>query len=365
MTHWLDVQNNLTLYGIKVAITVVFIFVLNIILKRLLNIAIEHSTHTKTPWDDIAWAALSLPLRVYFWALGLIYLCYALFNWMQWKGALSFLFQAFQLVTLAVLIWFVFRFIRRAEQYFVHHFQQMKTNKIDPEGLRAISRLLQISVVIITVLMVLGVLHIPIAGLLTFGGIGAAAIAFGSKDILANFAGGFMIYFNRNFSVGDWIYSPDRQIEGTVEYIGWRQTCIRSFDKRPLYVPNSLFSDIVVVNASRMSNRRILQTIGVRYDDAPRLKEILTKVQAMLESHPAIDHKAITMAYISEFDDSSINFVIYAFTKTTKWAEFQTIQSDVLLQVEEIVRSCDAECAFPTTTLHIPEGVVAQVNAKK
>lgn len=68
-----------------------------------------------------------------------------------------------------------------------------------------------------------------------------------------------MIYFDRPFKVGDWIRSPDRQIEGTVERIGWRMTIIRTFDKRPLYVPNSVFSSIVVENPSRMLNRRIYE----------------------------------------------------------------------------------------------------------
>ena len=35
-------------------------------------------------------------------------------------------------------------------------------------------------------------------------------------------------------TVGDWIRSPDRNIEGVVEEIGWRMTRIRTFEIRPL-----------------------------------------------------------------------------------------------------------------------------------
>ncbi|XNM87721.1 mechanosensitive ion channel domain-containing protein [Escherichia coli] len=35
-----------------------------------------------------------------------------------------------------------------------------------------------------------------------------------------------MLYFDRPFSIGDWIRSPDRNIEGTVAEIGWRITKI-------------------------------------------------------------------------------------------------------------------------------------------
>jgi MscS family membrane protein len=71
-----------------------------------------------------------------------------------------------------------------------------------------------------------------------------------------------MIYLDRPFAVGDWIRSPDRDIEGTVEDIGWRLTRIRTFDSRPLYVPNSAFTSIAVENPSRMEHRRIYETIG-------------------------------------------------------------------------------------------------------
>ena len=94
-----------------------------------------------------------------------------------------------------------------------------------------------------------------------------------------------MIYFDKPFKIGDWIRSPDRSIEGTVETIGWRLTVIRTFDKRPLYVPNSVFTNIAVENPRRMSNRRINETIGVRYDDMKSVSKIVDDIKAMLSSH--------------------------------------------------------------------------------
>ena len=67
-----------------------------------------------------------------------------------------------------------------------------------------------------------------------------------AKDLLSNFFGGLFIYMDRPFAVGDWIRSPDRELEGVVEKIGWRVTVIRTFDKRPLYVPNSVFSSFLI-----------------------------------------------------------------------------------------------------------------------
>ena len=56
-----------------------------------------------------------------------------------------------------------------------------------------------------------------VSGELAFGGIGGIAIGLAARDLLANFFGALMIFLDRPFSVGDWVRSPDREIEGTVE----------------------------------------------------------------------------------------------------------------------------------------------------
>lgn len=45
------------------------------------------------------------------------------------------------------------------------------------------------------------------------------------------------------------------------------------------------------------------------------------------------------------------------FTRTTNWVQFHAVKQDVLLNIERIIREHNAEVAFPTSTLHIPEGV--------
>lgn len=100
------------------------------------------------------------------------------------------------------------------------------------------------------------ILGFSLSGVLAFGGIGGIAVGFAAKDMLANFFGGLAIYLDRPFIVGEWIRSPDHEIEGTVEHIGWRQTRVRAFNKNPIYVPNSLFSTIVVETPTRTRSSR-------------------------------------------------------------------------------------------------------------
>jgi len=216
-----------------------------------------------------------------------------------------------------------------------------------------VGKLLRASVIITGVLMVLQGLGIPISGVLAFGGIGGIAVGFAARDMLANFFGALMIFLDRPFSVGDWVRSPDRNIEGTVEEIGWRLTRIRTFDARPLYVPNAVFNSITVENPSRMLNRRIYETIGVRYADVGVLEKIVADVEAMLREHPDIDTDRTLMVNFVGFGESSLDFMVYSFTRTIVWAEYHVVKQDVLFRIADIIAGHGAEVAFPTRTLHV------------
>ena len=158
---------------------------------------------------------------------------------------------------------------------------------------------------------------------------------------------------DRPFSVGDWIRSPDKEIEGTVEYISWRHTRVRAFNKNPIYVPNALFTSIVVENPTRMTHRRIKETIGIRYEDIGVMSVIVSEVKAMLQNHDEIDATQTLIVNFNTFGPSSLDFFIYTFTKTKNWVHFHEVKQDVLLKVAGIIERHGAQIAFPTQTVHI------------
>ena len=218
---------------------------------------------------------------------------------------------------------------------------------------RMIARLMKIA--IFSLMMVLFGEHfgMSLSGLLTFGGVGGIAIGLASKDVLTNFFSGIMLYFDRPFKIGDWINSPDRQIEGTVVEVGWRITKIMTFDHRPLYVPNAAFSSISVENPGRMTNRRIKTEIGLRYEDADKMGAIVSDIRASLKNNPKIDTTQTLLVYFDAFADSSLNIMIYCFTKTVKWADWLEAQQEVYLDMIEIVHAHGADFAFPSQTLYV------------
>jgi MscS family membrane protein len=273
-----------------------------------------------------------------------------------WLGGISVAQHALLVLS---LFWFLMRFVGFYEEGLYAVKARLLTLQ-DKTSIRALMQLLRIALFILTVLLMMQVFGQNITALLAFGGVGGLALSFAAKDSLANLLGGMMIFVDRPFSVGEWVRSPDRDIEGTVEYIGWRLTKIRTFDKRPLYVPNGIFSTIAIENPSRMTNRRIKAVFGVRYDDAATLDAIIQDVRGMLQAHPDIDSNQTLMVNFVAFAPSSLDVMVYTFTKTTQWALFQDVRQDVFLKILSIVAQHGAACAFPTSTVHVPDGVRIQ-----
>ena len=183
----------------------------------------------------------------------------------------------------------------------------------------------------------------------------ALGIGLAAREIIANYLSGAVIYMEGKFKVGEWIYSADGQVQGTIEYIGLRSTDIRTFDKRLLTVPNSFFSANSIVNASRMTHRRISETIPVERMAPQRLDSIIHEVRLLLQNHPGIDPTQLLMVHFSAFGESALNVHMYAFTKTRDWKTYRNVQQDVFLKTIQIVHKHGGALAFPTRTLQLAQ----------
>jgi len=331
-----------------VGITLLF----HLVLKKFLN---PRNRGHKVTAVVAVWCALQKPMIFQIW------LC-AVFRLFTLEAAnfgnipMSELFQAFALVA----IWgFVSGIALAARE--VEYTLSDGDVVIEPwdmgsaDTLRILVRIIVISIGLVLTAQMLG---FSMSGLVALGGTSGIVIGFAAKDLVANFFGALMIRMDRPFSVGEWVRSPDRDIEGVVEDIGMRITRIRTFDQRPLYVPNSVFASIAIETPSRMHNRRIYETVGVRYDDAEQVKSVVDAVRDMLSNHEDIDHSKLLMVNLTSFGPSSLDFFIYTFTKTTDWSTYHKIKEDVMLKILNIIDSHNAQVAFPTQTLHInPEAL--------
>jgi len=339
-------------YGWQIAaMTVVLIVWLLTVMFNWVTVRLIRHLSQKAPvWDELLLQSIRTPLRLLIWVIGLSLLL-EIFSRNGMAVSVGAGTEVRRFGAILIIAWGVLRFINSAEAFFTQPERGRK--QVDRTTADAVAKLLRLIVVILAGLTVLQSAGISISGILAFGGIGGIAVGFAAKDLLANFFGGLMVYLDRPFRVGDWVRSPDKEIEGTVEHIGWRLTRIRTFDQRPLYVPNATFASISVENPSRMRNRRIYEHVGVRYDDADKVKQIVDDVREMLKAHPEIDIHQTLIVHLNRFGPSSLDFMVYTFTKTTQWVKYHAIKQDVMLRIADIIFSHNAEFAFPTQTLHI------------
>ena len=337
---------------VQVFVVVLLTAVTSLVVRRVLLKLATKVQQTENSLDDIVFTAMTRPIGWIIWLQGLAIAADVILV----KTESAIFAYADSLRDIGVLVciaWFVLGMIRGSEELYIETAEQM-----DKTTAHALGKLLRLAVIITASLVILQTLGYSISGVLAMGGVGGIAVGFAAKDLLANFFGGLIVYLDRPFAVGDWIRSPDREIEGTVESIGWRVTVIRNFQSQPMYVPNSVFTTVIVENPSRMRNRRIYETIGLRYTDLTNMDKVVSEVETMLRQHEAIDADRTMMVNFNKFGASSLDFFIYCFTHTTSWVEFHEVKQDVMLQIAGIIEANHAEIAFPTSTIHLADSIV-------
>ena len=334
-----------------VFIIVLGVLIFNYFLSKLLDYWAKYAVDTSSIWDDLLIFSVRKPIRIAVWVFGVNFAALVVAQSTDTDSWLNPIQSINKVGLIVLLMWGMMSFIGGFKTRLCN--DKYMDKPLDPTTARVMSKLIQVAIGITGALIIMQALGYSVSGVLAFGGVGGIAIGFAARDLLANFFGALMIYLDKPFKIGDWIRSPDKEIEGVVEDIGWRSTRIRTFDKRLLYVPNSAFNQISLENPSRMSHRRIYETIGLRYEDVGKMPIIIAEVKSMLEEHPEIDQSQTMIINFNQFNASSIDFFIYVFTKTTNWIHFHNVKEQVLLSVADIIASHGGEIAFPTSTIHL------------
>ncbi len=216
-------------------------------------------------------------------------------------------------------------------------------------------KLSQISIIVSSTFFIFDKFGLNISGILTFGGISGIAAGLAAKDLLANFFGSIAINLDRPFTIGDRIISPDKEISGTVKEIGWRLTQIMTYEKRPIYIPNSLFATIIVQNDSRMTHRRINDKLRIRFEKIESITIIRDEVERMLKENRNLDTHQTTIARLDAIGDKIFTLHLYAFTNTTEWKQYKIVREHILLKTASIITSLGCKLVFPEADVETHE----------
>ncbi len=321
----------------------------SLLARRLMTFLQRSATRNARVWDDALVHAARRPVQMLIWFFGLLLIAQILlgdFIEAQWFAHLR------AVGPLIFLGWFLIVLIREYHQLVSEKYRETGAD-FDQDMYAAVSRVLQALVIIVIGLTVLQSIGVGVSGILAFGGIGGLVVGFAAKDLLENFFGGLMLHMDRPFKTGDWIRSPDRQIEGTIEHIGWRQTRIRTHSKNLVYVPNGVFLTIVIENPSLMTHRMIRETVGLRYDDLDKMQNIVAEINEHLIDAQDFDPDMPMLVRFECFNASSLDILVQCYTRTVHRAEYMAVKEALLFKIADIVARHGAEIAFPTQTLHV------------
>lgn len=254
-----------------------------------------------------------------------------------------------------------------------------KNNVFRREIVNLLLKVIYSLIIIVTILVLLKNFGFNVSALIASLGIGGVAVAFAIKDMLANFFASVVLLFDNSFNQGDWIVCGD--IEGTIIEIGLRRTMIRTFDNAILFVPNALLANGSIKNWNRRkSGRRIKFNIGITYSSTPeQIRACIRDIQNMLLNHPEIakeedkapdpyeldlkgnivslddllGYKRNLFIVLEEFAGSSINILVYCFSKTTIWGEWLQVRQEIMLNIMDILKQHGLSFAFPSQSLYI------------
>jgi MscS family membrane protein len=183
-----------------------------------------------------------------------------------------------------------------------------------------------------------------IAGL----GIGGLALAMAAKDTVANVFGGFTIFTDRPFSMGDRIVISG--FDGTVSEIGIRSTRLRTLAGREVTIPNSRFADSPVENISREPSRKIVLQLGMTYDTTPdRMRRAMELLREIVQAQGADTQENIIIGF-NAFGDFALGITLIYYISTG--ADIMGVQTAVNLAILERFNAEGLEFAFPTQTIH-------------
>lgn len=213
------------------------------------------------------------------------------------------------------------------------------------------STILRIIIVVLGFVTIAKEWNYDISGFVASLGIGSLAIAFAAKDALANVFGSLIIILDKPFKIGDWITANG--IEGTVEKVSFRSTCVRTFPQELVYIPNSLLSNTPITNFTMRQKRRVDFMLGLTYSTtAAQMQNVIEAIKNYLNSCEDMIYTDDIRVHFVAYADSSLNVRVTFYAKTGSQIEYLDILQKINLQLMQIMEDAGVSCAFPSTSVY-------------
>lgn len=205
-------------------------------------------------------------------------------------------------------------------------------------------------VVILGALLALQSFGLNVMSLLAGLGLGGLALALAAQDTAANLFGSITILADHPFKVGDWVKIKD--MEGTVEEIGFRSTRIRTFYNSVITIPNAMMAKETIDNMGVRTCRRIRQVLGITYETPPELiEQFVEQIRYLIKQHPKVNPETVTVTF-NNYGASSLDVLVIFHLQVYTGAEEQEHQQAILVDILKTAALMKVNFAYPTQTVY-------------
>ena len=207
----------------------------------------------------------------------------------------------------------------------------------------SIAKALMMTLVIVSVL---GALGIPTTSLAAVIGAGGLAIGLALQGTLSNFASGVMLIMFKPFRAGDLVDVAGQL--GVVEEVQIFVTSMVTLDNRQVLIPNGAIMAGNIMNYSGKETRRVDMVFGISYgDDIKHAKQVMEKV---LKGNPLVLQDPPFNVAVSELADSSVNFVVRPWCKTS---DYWDVWFSVTEELKIALDAASITIPFPQRDVHM------------
>lgn len=341
--------NSLGQWLISLAIIIGAFLVSKLILSINKRFIFKLTKRTNTRLDDILFRTLQSPLL---FGIVLVSVWIGLSRLNLDKIFAKYLSESYKVLTVINVTWF-FKCLLHA---LIYEYLTPKENEtaakkriyLDGHKVKLVQKISTGLVWTIGIVIALSNIGVQLGALLGTLGIGGVAFALAAQDTIKNIFGGFTIFTDGTFRIGDRIKVDT--YDGHVEDIGIRSTRIRTLDKRLAIIPNYKIVEGAIENVSEEPMFRVKQTLGLVYDTKPQqIKKALDMLKDIAINNPGVDSENIITTF-SDFGDFSLNITFIYFVK--KGEDILLVPSSVNMEILERFNAEGFEFAYPTQTVY-------------
>ena len=222
----------------------------------------------------------------------------------------------------------------------------MQQQEVDKTLQSFTCNLVRTVLMVVVVIAAIGAIGIQTTSFIAIFGAAGLAIGLALQGSLSNFASGVLIVLFRPYEVGDWIEAAG--ISGGVEDVQILTTILKTGDNKQIIVPNSQIMGSIITNYSAKDTRRIDMVVGVSYgDDIDKVRKTLKELIAAEER--ILPEPQPTIA-VSELADSSVNFVVRPWVKTS---DYWGVKFDMTEAIKKRFDADGISFPFPQQDVHL------------